>query len=109
MVVSAVPRRDHQEYEVRPLQLSRIQTLMIRICRTCQEIRDIKNPLHSRKTKLINKVYSRPPGPNHDNSREHSLDKYGGDVLDGNDFSYSTPTLPLGQWRNLCTNQGDEE
>src|ERR1700753_2518931 len=82
---------------------------MTRILRTCQEIRDIKNPLRSHKTKLINKVYSRPPGPNHDSSREHLLGKYGEGALDGSDSFYSTPTLPLDQWRNPCTNQGGEE
>src|SRR6201992_3369065 len=89
--------------------MSRIQTLMTHIRRTCQEIRDIKNPLRSRKTKLINKVYSRPPGPNHDSSREHLLDKCGEGALDGSDSFYSTPILPLDQWRNPCTNQEDEE
>ena len=82
---------------------------MTRIRRTCQEIRDIKNPLCSHKAKLINKVYSRPPGPNHDNSRERLQDKYGKDVLGGSGSSYSTPTLPSDQWCNPCTNQGDEE
>src|ERR1700753_1190761 len=82
---------------------------MTRIRCTCQEIRDIKNPLRSHKTKLINKVYSKPPGPNHDNSRERLLDKCGEDASDGNGSFYSTPTLPLDQWRNPCTNQEDEE
>ena len=82
---------------------------MTHIRRTCQEIRNIKNSSRSRKTNLINKVYSRSPGPNHDSSREHLLDKYGEGVLDGNDSFYSTPTLPLDQWRNPCTNQEDEE
>src|ERR1700753_3843162 len=82
---------------------------MTHIRRTCQEIRDIKNPLRSRKSKLINKVYSRPPGPNHGNSTERLQDKYGEGVRDGSDSSYSTPTHPLDQWRNPCTNQGDGE
>ena len=82
---------------------------MIRIQRTCQEIHDIKNPLQSRKSKLINKVYLRPPGCNHGSSKEHLQDKYGEDARDGSDSSYSTPTLPLDQWHNPCTNQGDEE
>src|SRR6201992_4466198 len=89
--------------------LSRIQTLMTHIPRTCQEIRDIKNPLRSRKSKLINKVYLRPPGPNHDNNKEHLLDKYG-EGGQGDTYSCgSTPTPPLDQCCNPCTNQGDEE
>src|SRR6201992_3536090 len=82
---------------------------MTRIRCTCQEIRDIKNPLHPRKTKLINKVYSRPPGPSHDNNRERLLDRCDEDAPDGSDSFYSTPTLPSDQWSNPCTNQGDEE
>src|SRR6201992_4274730 len=82
---------------------------MTRIRRTCQEIRDIKNPLRSHKLKLINKVYSRSPGPNHDSSREHLLDKYGEDAPDGNGSFYSTPILPLDQWHNPCTNQESGE
>src|SRR6201992_2133037 len=82
---------------------------MTHIRRTCQEIRDIKNPLRSRKSKLINKVYSRPPGPNHGNSTERLQDKYGEGVRDGSDSFYSTPTRPLDQWHNPCTNQGDGE
>src|ERR1700753_2362355 len=89
--------------------MSRIQDLMLRIQSTCQEICDIKNPLHSHKTKIINKVYSRPPGPSHDNSREHLQDKYGENGWGGNNSFYNTPTPPLDQWCNLCTNQGDGE
>src|ERR1700753_4366055 len=89
--------------------MSRIQTLMTHIRRTCQEIRDIKNPLRSRKLKLINKVYSRPPGPNHDSSMERLQDRYGEDALGGNDCSYNTPNLPLDQWRSPCANQEDGE
>src|ERR1700753_3995458 len=63
--------------------LSRIQTLMTHIRRTCQEIRDIKNPLRSRKSKLINKVYLRSPGPNHDNNKGRLLGKYGEGALGG--------------------------
>src|ERR1700753_400452 len=78
---------------------------MTRIRRTCQEIRDIKNPLHSRKSKLINKIYMKPPGPNHNNNREHLSDKYGEGARD-DIYSYgSIPTPPLDQWRNPCTNQ----
>src|ERR1700759_408317 len=82
---------------------------MTRIRCTCQEIRNIKNPLRSHKSKLINKVYSRLPGPNHDNNKEHLQDKCDEDALGGNDSFYNTPTLPLGRWRSLCTNQEDEE
>src|ERR1700753_3903635 len=85
--------------------VSRIQTLMTRIQRTCQEICDIKNPLRSCTSKLINKVYLRPPGPNRDSSREHLLDKCGeggqGDIYSCG----STPTPPLDRWRSTCTNQ----
>src|ERR1700753_3519500 len=87
------------------LELSRIQALMTRIRRTCQEIRDIKNPSRSHKTKCINNIYLRPPGPNHDNNKERLQDKYGGGAQDGSDSCYNTPTLPLDQWRNPCTNQ----
>src|ERR1700753_822304 len=89
--------------------LSRIQTLMTHIQRTCQEIRDIKNPLRSRKSKLINKVHLRSPGPNHDSSKEHLQDRYGEDAPGDSGSSCNTPTLPLDQWRNLCTNQEDGE
>src|SRR6201992_2275174 len=89
--------------------LSRIQTLLTHIRRTCQEIRDIKNPLRSRKSKLINKVYLRPPGPNHDSNKEHLLDKYG-EGGQGDTYSCcSTPIPPLDQCCSPCTNQGDEE
>src|ERR1700753_4124593 len=89
--------------------LSRIQTLMIRIQHTCQEIRDIKNPLRSRKSKLINKVYLRSPGPNRDNNKERLQDMCGEGGQDDTDYSYNTPTLPSDQWHNPCTSQGDEE
>src|ERR1700753_1656075 len=89
--------------------VSRIQNLMTHIQRTCQEIRDIKNPLRSRKSKLINKIYLRPPGPNHDSNKERLQDKCGEDAPGGSDSSCNTPTLPLDQWCNLCTNQEDEQ
>src|ERR1700753_3839365 len=85
--------------------LSRIQTLLTHIRRTCQEIRDIKNPLRSRKSKLINKVYLRPPGPNHDSNRGRLQDKCGEGGQDGNDSSYNTPIPPLGRWSSPCTSQ----
>ena len=78
---------------------------MTRIRRTCQEIRDIKNPLRSRKSKLINKVYWRPPGPNRDSNKEHLSDKYGEGGQGGIYSCGSTPTPPLDRWRNPCTNQ----
>src|ERR1700753_1428487 len=78
---------------------------MTHIRRTCQEIRDIKNPLRSRKSKLINKVYWRPPGPNRDSNKEHLSDKYGEDGRDGTYSCGSTPTPPSDQWRNPCTSQ----
>src|SRR6201992_298516 len=61
--------------QAKPSWVSRIQALMSHIRRTCQEIRDIKNPLRSRRPKLINKVYLRPPGPNHDSNRGRLQDK----------------------------------
>src|ERR1700753_2978708 len=88
-----------------PQILSRIQALMSHIRRTCQEIRDIKNPLRSRKSKLINKVYWRPPGPNHDSNREHLSDKYGEGGQDGIYSCDNTPIPPLDRWRTPCTNQ----
>src|ERR1700753_186048 len=77
---------------------------MIHIRCICQEICDIKNPLHSCKGKFINKVYLRSSGPKDDTSRVHLLDKYGEGDLDGNYFSYSTPIPPLGQYCNPYTN-----
>src|ERR1700753_1068597 len=82
---------------------------MTHIRRTCQEIRDIKNPLRSRKPKLINKVYLRSPGPNHDSSKEHLSDKYGEGDQGGIYSCGSTPTPPFDRWRNPCTNQEGEE
>ena len=78
---------------------------MTRIRRTCQEIRDIKNPLRLRKPKLINKVYSRSPGPNHDSSKERLSDKYDEGDQGGIYSCGSTPTPALDRWRNPCTNQ----
>ena len=91
------------------LLVSRIQTLMTHIRRTCQEIRDIKNPLRSRKIKLNNKVYSRPPGPNRDNNRARLQDKYDEGGQDGIYSCGNIPTLPLDQWCNPCTTQEDGE
>src|ERR1700753_2722645 len=91
------------------LLVSRIQTLMVRIQRTCQEILDIKNPLRPRKSKLINKVYTGSPGPNHNSNKGHLLDKCGREALDVSNSVDSPPTLPLDHWCNPCTNQGDEE
>src|ERR1700753_2229317 len=78
---------------------------MTHIQRTCQEIRDIKNPLRSRKPKLINKVYLRPPGPNHDSNKGRLQDKCGEGGQGGSDSSYNTPIPPLGQWRSPYTSQ----
>src|ERR1700755_3508520 len=89
--------------------MSRIQTLMTHIRRTCQEIRDIKNPLRSRRPKLINKVYLKPPGPNRDSNKEHLAAKDGEGRQGGIYSCGSTPTLPLDQWRNPCTSQEGEE